>query len=73
MSELCDGQCNGTGVIPVYVRQKIDETEGLWCDSEGDEELIALWLQQEYLKPSTDGWHWVKCPTCKGTGVKNEY
>ena len=52
---MCHGQCEGTGVIPV----KADET---------DERLIALWRESEQRDPASDGWHFVTCPTCQGTG-----
>ena len=52
---MCNGQCEGTGWVPV---------------SSGDDEepWHSLWLEAEEKKPSTDGSHFVKCPDCKGTG-----
>ncbi len=29
-----------------------------------------LWIKAENEKPSEDGWHFVECPDCKGTGKR---
>lgn len=53
---VCEGQCEGTGFVPTQV---------------GDEEpWHTLWLEAEKGRPSDDGWHFVKCPDCKGTGKR---
>jgi hypothetical protein len=54
---MCEGQCEGTGFIPV----KKDDME---------EPYHTLWLKAEQKKPTDDGWHFIKCPDCKGTGKK---
>ena len=54
---VCPGQCEGMGVVPISE----DETEEPWR---------ALWLEAERKEPSGDGWHFVKCPTCDGTGKR---
>ncbi len=53
----CKGHCEGTGWIPV----KRDDRSRV---------LAALWLAAEKKKPAADGWHFVKCPKCNGTGKK---
>jgi hypothetical protein len=30
--------------------------------------LLALWHDAERVKASEDGWHFVKCPSCHGSG-----
>lgn len=55
----CDGQCEGTGVVPI----SSDDEEEPWR---------TLWLNAEAVKPTDDGWHFVKCPDCHGTGKKVE-
>jgi len=55
---MCQGQCEGTGRVPVYK----DET---------DAQYRKLWLEAEAIHPSSDGWHFVTCPDCGGSG-KNE-
>jgi hypothetical protein len=54
---MCKGQCEGTGWVPVAK----DDTE---------EPFHTLWLEAEATKPTDDGWHFVKCPDCAGTGLK---
>jgi len=49
----CDGDCEGTGWIPVR-------------ESDTDPTLAALW-QAAHAKPHgepCDGWHFVPCPKC---------
>jgi len=53
----CNGQCEGTGFVPVTK----DDTE---------EPFRTLWLEAEAKEPSDDGWHFVKCPDCNGTGKR---
>ena len=53
---MCDGQCEGTGRVPI---------------SQNDEEepWRTLWLEAEKKEGSQeDGYHFVICPDCKGTG-----
>ena len=102
----CDGQCEGTGLVPVYLREGVlDQGDILSCvpvEIEDDEELIRRWrvthskwcLLSKWgrirlfcvdwrkafrfgLKnhwhvcfDKCDGWHFVKCPVCNGTGKK---
>ena len=56
---MCKGQCEGTGFVPIY-------------KDEQDEPFKTLWQEAENKKPTSDGWHFVKCPDCKGTGKNNE-
>lgn len=53
---MCHGQCEGTGAVPI----KKDDMQ---------EPFRTLWLEAEKEKPSEDGWHFVKCPDCNGTGI----
>ncbi len=55
---VCSGQCEGMGYVPVGPFDKNDE-EGPWHD---------LWLEAEAKKSSEDGYHFVVCPTCRGSG-----
>ena len=55
---MCKGQCEGMGLVPIHrndIRPK-------WR---------RIWIVEEKIKPSPDGWHFVKCPTCGGTGKKS--
>ena len=56
---MCDGECEGVGVVPV----RFDDMEEPWR---------TLWLEAEAKEPTDDGWHFVLCPTCKGTGKKSQ-
>lgn len=68
---LCKGQCEGTGVIPIYLNKTGIRKEGhVYCNDETDQELIDLWWDAEIAHPNKpdDNWHFVKCPKCNGTG-----
>lgn len=52
---MCQDQCEGTGFVPVAK----DDAEEPWR---------TLWVEAEAKSPSDDGWHFVKCPSCGGTG-----
>ena len=54
---MCKGQCEGTGFVPI----KKDDME---------EPFRTLWLESEKKNPTDDGWHFVKCPGCNGTGKR---
>ena len=56
---MCKGQCEGTGAVPI----KQDDLE---------EPFRTLWLEAEEKEVSGDGWHFVTCPDCKGTGLRVE-
>ena len=62
---VCGGQCEGTGFVPIHGGNKFGA-----CTPLGDDEepWRSLWLEAEKKKPSDDGWHFVTCPECKGTG-----
>jgi hypothetical protein len=59
---VCQGQCEGTGWVPVYIG----------CDYQGetDLQLIEAWHDAEDENPTDDGWHFVRCPACGGTGLR---
>ena len=54
---MCQGHCEGMGVFPVH-------------SGEQDKKLLALWKTAELKSPANDGWHFVKCFECNGTGRK---
>jgi hypothetical protein len=71
-ANVCLGYCEGTGIIPVYMRcgdkrtnPKILRVRGR---SERNELLRKLWWKKELEHRSEDGWHMVPCPKCVGTG-----
>ena len=69
---MCKGQCEGTGWIPVYMSkgEHNDSPDRLHKDDETDPVLIALWEVAEKANPADDGYHFVKCPDCNGTGLE---
>ena len=56
---MCKGQCEGLGVVPIY-------------STEIEEPFRTLWIEAEKKEHAKDGWHFVKCPDCKGTGKARE-
>ncbi len=55
---MCLGQCEGTGWVPHFKEEKPDLLYGpLWDEA-----------HKKAGEHDCDGWHFVKCPTCKGTG-----
>lgn len=70
---VCTGQCEGVGWVPVYMTPvgPFDPTR-VYSKVEDDPKLQALW-GEAHAKPHDepcDGWHFVKCPDCNGTGRK---
>ena len=54
---MCEGQCEGTGWVPVMA----DELDEPWR---------TLWLEAEKKAKIKGGTHFVQCPDCNGTGKK---
>ena len=54
---MCTGSCEGTGVYPQH---RDDETMTV------DEQVE--WDRLEKAEPADDGWHFINCPTCGGSG-----
>jgi DNA topoisomerase-1 len=66
---VCRGQCEGTGWIPVYLAEG-DLDRSVHGPDEEDPQLIAAWHEAELASPTDDGWHFVRCPACGGSGVR---
>jgi hypothetical protein len=60
----CDGPCEGTGVVPVWMPPAEPEVGSLASMPEDDPVLIDLWRKAEEKSPAKDGWHFVPCPKC---------
>ena len=60
----CEGPCEGTGFVPVYMGSGDSRPDSARPGDESDPALIARWEAMEQDVPSTDGWHFVRCPTC---------
>ena len=63
---MCEGQCEGTGCVPLFGNNKGD----LRIPGDEEEPWRSLWLEAEARKSSKDGWHFVVCPDCMGTGKR---
>lgn len=70
---MCKAQCEGTGWVPVYMPEG-DTREGgaRSALTQEDTALIELWHAAESERPTEDGWHFVKCPACEGTGKRTD-
>lgn len=51
----CKGRCEGTGLIPVRAEN-------------ANEEFRRRWEVAEKEHPAEDGWHFIVCPECEGSG-----
>ena len=54
---VCKGQCEGIGRVPIHL-------------TDADPAFRQLWLDAEREQPAKDGWHFVVCPECNGTGKR---
>lgn len=75
---MCLGQCEGTGLVPIYGKNYIDPrtntvrpADDLGPSSQ-DEEYQRLWDEAEKDHPTDDGWHFIKCIDCGGTGLRKQ-
>lgn len=54
---MCQGPCEGTGIVPVQ-------------GDDDDPELLRRWRAMESENPADDGWHFVVCPACEGSRLR---
>ena len=54
---MCLGDCEGTGWVPI-------------CEEDPNPVYHALWLEAEKIHHEEDGWQFVVCPDCGGTGKR---
>lgn len=65
---MCKGQCEGTGWIP-HKHTKLYKDSDLQPVADPSDKLYdQLWEEAEKVAPTDDGWHFLKCPDCNGTG-----
>jgi hypothetical protein len=65
---MCHGQCEGTGFIPVNFREPgPGDCYHVYSD-EKDALYRPLWEAAEAESPSDDGYQFIKCPDCHGSG-----
>lgn len=56
---MCQGDCEGTGYVPI----KRDDPSPVYQ---------ALWDEAEAKEATDDGWHFVCCPDCNGTRLRKQ-
>lgn len=72
---VCKGQCEGTGIVPIYGRNykgkdgSCRPVEDLGPSSQ-DTAYQKKWDEAEAKEATDDGWHFVKCLDCNGTGKR---
>ena len=73
LKTMCEGQCEGTGFMPIYnaVGDNRKKKKSCHVDSEKNPILLKLWQEAENAEPADDGWHFVKCSDCDGGGKKS--
>lgn len=69
---MCKGQCEGMGCVPTGPPEGYVKEGKLCCPSDNEEPWRTLWLEAEEKEPSEDGWHFVTCPDCNGSGKADE-
>jgi len=69
-ANVCPGQCEGTGWVPVYLSAGDTGQGAVRVVDEQDPSLVLSWYTAERQSPSQDGWHFVKCLACRGTGLR---
>lgn len=69
---MCKGGCEGVGCFPVYMVAGDKRKAGLRLDDESDPTLVSLWKSSELESPTDDGWHFVRCPSCEGSGLRSK-
>lgn len=70
---MCKGNCEGTGYVPVNNPEfKFPEDDKTHCyptdKTPLEPAILALWQAAEVENPTDDGWHFIECPDCNGTG-----
>ena len=73
---MCKGPCEGTGYVPIKGFAWEQEKKGMGGlvsmggPSSADARYQEKWQEAEDKEPTDDGWHFVKCLDCNGTGKR---
>ena len=67
---MCGGDCEGTGYVPVNFREPSPGQAYFVYSDEDDRLYHDPWDAAEAADPSEDGYHFLPCPQCGGTGKK---
>jgi 2'-5' RNA ligase len=69
---MCRGDCEGTGVVPINFKEPAPGT-GYFVYSDEDEKLYHdPWERAQAESPAADGWQFLTCPDCGGTGKRSQ-
>lgn len=66
----CHGDCEATGYVPVAFAVHNDDPGAVCVDAEADPRYVEQWqaAHAQHDDKDCDGWHFVPCPDCNGTG-----
>lgn len=74
---VCEGHCEGTGWVPVREDDEDPQFAALWRKAHSRAHTFQrrAWNAIKFHDPGAltrpcDGWHFVQCPDCEGTGKK---
>lgn len=86
VNTVCKGHCEGTGMVPLKLEDDLLEDpqwSDLWLDAHmkihtwygrlASLYKAIIYFDKIWLKivfESCDGWHFVRCPDCRGTGKR---
>lgn len=66
----CCPECDGMGISPFYMKEH-DKNAELDYDMEPfGEPYLSMYLKAEEEHPTEDGYHYLKCIACNGTGKR---
>jgi hypothetical protein len=74
---VCKGDCEGMGIVPVRSNDTDPAYRNLWKEAHKNAHSIKqivriAWKYKDVTRLwkgfACDGWHFVKCPKCNGTG-----
>lgn len=73
LATMCRGQCEGTGWVPVCGPHALGAMMIRRGQVDRDRRLEDAWIAAHALEhpEPCDGWHFVQCPDCKGTGKRD--
>lgn len=72
---MCKGPCEGTGVVPIKgegweQKQGVGGLVSMGGPSSMNVEYQKRWQAAEEKEATDDGWHFVKCADCNGSGKR---
>ncbi|HYG67180.1 MAG TPA: hypothetical protein VD838_05950 [Anaeromyxobacteraceae bacterium] len=71
LATVCKGQCEGMGVVPTSYDAAIEaggDVLDAWKKAHAD---ACLALEKAGVEGRCDGWHFLPCLTCRGTGLRD--